>query len=280
MEERIDWALERIDWLGSDGSLPSISRRKQRRSPPPAPILSQKTTPSAIAAHRSPPRRRASALPLSGRRPNIRSPPSPICSIPSRFPTLTSAAPQVTVAHGALASQVVVAPPPPGPHRPSPTAPPHHPRISVRIASLSTRPSHIPALCGSVSPPSPHLPHILVLFTAAALQVAVNPPPFSLHRRVPFAAHIRRWSEHHRQNDVFNHPPSTAVSSVPRLAAFAMFVAKSNCVAAVTIFTFTFTDLSSQSRVKSSAELEEEMLANIPKFRARPFNKKVRIRLP
>ncbi|BAF08620.1 Os02g0326500, partial [Oryza sativa Japonica Group] len=35
-----------------------------------------------------------------------------------------------------------------------------------------------------------------------------------------------------------------------------------------------------QSRVKSSAELEEEMLANIPKFRARPFNKKVRIRLP
>uniref|UniRef100_A0A0D9YRL5 Uncharacterized protein n=1 Tax=Oryza glumipatula TaxID=40148 RepID=A0A0D9YRL5_9ORYZ len=29
-----------------------------------------------------------------------------------------------------------------------------------------------------------------------------------------------------------------------------------------------------QSRVKSSAELEEEMLANIPKFRARPFNKK------
>ncbi|KAF2944496.1 hypothetical protein DAI22_02g147550 [Oryza sativa Japonica Group] len=205
----------------SDGSLPSISRRKQRRSPPPAPILSQKTTPSAIAAHRSPPRRRASALPLSGRRPNIRSPPSPICSIPSRFPTLTSAAPQVTVAHGALASQVVVAPPPPGPHRPSPTAPPHHPRISVRIASLSTRPSHIPALCGSVSPPSPHLPHILVLFTAAALQVAVNPPPFSLHRRVPFAAHIRRWSEHHRQNDVFNHPPSTAVASVPRLAAFA-----------------------------------------------------------
>jgi hypothetical protein len=30
-------------------------------------------------------------------------------------------------------------------------------------------------------------------------------------------------------------------------------------------------------RVKSSAELEEEMLAKIPKFRARPFNKKVRI---
>jgi targeting protein for Xklp2 len=29
-------------------------------------------------------------------------------------------------------------------------------------------------------------------------------------------------------------------------------------------------------RVKSSAELEEEMLAKIPKFRARPFNKKVR----
>lgn len=30
-------------------------------------------------------------------------------------------------------------------------------------------------------------------------------------------------------------------------------------------------------KVKSSAELEEEMLAKIPKFRARPFNKKVRI---
>jgi targeting protein for Xklp2 len=28
-------------------------------------------------------------------------------------------------------------------------------------------------------------------------------------------------------------------------------------------------------RVKSTAELEEEMLAKIPKFRARPFNKKV-----
>jgi targeting protein for Xklp2 len=28
-------------------------------------------------------------------------------------------------------------------------------------------------------------------------------------------------------------------------------------------------------KVKSSAELEEEMLAKIPKFRARPFNKKV-----
>ena len=32
-------------------------------------------------------------------------------------------------------------------------------------------------------------------------------------------------------------------------------------------------------KVKSSAELEEEMLAKIPKFRARPFNKKVRISL-
>jgi len=32
-------------------------------------------------------------------------------------------------------------------------------------------------------------------------------------------------------------------------------------------------------RVKSTAELEEEMLAKIPKFRARPFNKKVKISL-
>uniref|UniRef100_A0A0E0NDZ8 Uncharacterized protein n=1 Tax=Oryza rufipogon TaxID=4529 RepID=A0A0E0NDZ8_ORYRU len=219
MEERIDWALERIDWLGSDGSLPSISRRKQRRSPPPAPILSQKTTPSAIAAHRSPPRRRASALPLSGRRPNIRSSslrrhPVPIDRRPRRLHTIPA----------------------------SPSASPPSalgPRTSPRSAAPYRRPRRIslifwfcslPPPCKSLSirrhsvfiveSPSPRTSVVGASIIVRMMSSTILPPLPATSSRLRKSLSIRRHS---------------------------VFVAKSNCVAAVTIFTFTFTDLSSQN---------------------------------
>ena len=97
-----------------------------------------------------------------------------------------------------------------------------------------------------------------------------KPKPLKLTRpKTPELGTMQRMRPSRYDADIIH-----LINIVPRLSRYRC----SALVYEVTRFTHFLTILSA-CRVKSSAEIEEEMMANLPKFKARPLPKKVGLNL-